>query len=138
MMRDMATNGDGAGQGDQTSDLHVTDQELVTQQLRRREAWLAEAQRLSHTGSFGWNVLTDEHFWSEETFRIFEFANSRKITLPVILERVHPHDMPSVTMAMAAAANGEGINLECRLLLLEGRVKYLHLVARAERDSKEI
>jgi hypothetical protein len=40
----------------------------MTQELRRREAHLAEAQRLSHTGSFGWNVLTDEHFWSDETF----------------------------------------------------------------------
>src|SRR6267154_838074 len=46
------------------SSIDVTEHELVTQELRRREAYLAEAQRLSHTGSFGWNVFTDEHSWS--------------------------------------------------------------------------
>jgi len=117
------------------SAIDVTDHELVTQELRRREAYLAEAQRLSHTGSFGWNVLTDEHFWSDETFRIFEFPNSCKVSLPVILERVHPHDRPSANMAMAAAAAGEGIDLECRLLLAGARIKYLHIVGKAERDS---
>jgi len=42
-----------------------------TEQLQRRQAYFVEAERLSHTGSFGWNVSTDEHFWSDETFRIF-------------------------------------------------------------------
>ncbi len=59
---------------------------------RLAEAYLAEAQRLSHTGSFGWNVATDEHFWSEETFRIFGYDASTKMTLPLVLERVHPED----------------------------------------------
>ncbi len=107
----------------------------MTRELRRREAYLAEAQRLSHTGNFGWNVLTDEHFWSDETFRIFEFATSRKISLPMILERVHPHERPSVKTALDAAANGAAIDLECRLLLPDGRIKYLHIVGKAERDS---
>ena len=117
------------------SALDVTEHELVTRELRRREAYLAEAQRLSHTGSFGWNVVTDEHSWSDETFRIFEFANSLKVSLPIILERVHPHDLPSVKMAMDAATNGKGFDLECRLLVPDGRVKDLHIVAKAERDS---
>jgi PAS domain S-box-containing protein len=117
------------------SALDVTEHELATQELRRREAYLAEAQRLSHTGSFGWNVLTDEHFWSDETFRIFEFANSSTISLTMILERVHPHDRSSVKIATAAAANGEGIDIECRLLMPDGQIKYLHIVGKAERDS---
>jgi hypothetical protein len=58
--------------------MDVTDHELLTRELRRREAYLAEAQRLSHTGSFGWNISTGEIFWSDETFRIFEFALPRK------------------------------------------------------------
>src|SRR6202030_2355388 len=91
------------------------------------------AQTLSHTGSFGWNVFTDEHFWSDETFRLFEFHHSWKITLPMILERIHPQDRPSVKMALSAAANGEGIDVECRLLLPDGRIKYLHVVGKAER-----
>ena len=110
----------------------VTGHELLTRELRRREAYLAEAQKLSHTGSFGWRVSSGEIFWSDETFRIFEFSPSSNLSLQTILERVHPQDMPSVKMALAAATRGEGIDLEHRLLMLDGRIKYLHVVARAE------
>jgi PAS domain S-box-containing protein len=112
--------------------MDVKGHELLTRELRRREAYLAEAQRLSHTGSFGWSVSTDEHFWSEETFRIFEFAPSSKISLPMILERVHPEDIPSANMAITAANGGEGIELELRLLMPDGRIKYLHVIGEAE------
>ncbi len=107
----------------------------MTQELQRREAYLAEAQRLSHTGSFGWNVSTDEHFWSDETFRIFEFAPSSKVSLEMILDCVHPQDMSSVNMAIAAANRAEGIDLEFRLLMPDGRIKYLHVVGKAERGE---
>src|ERR1700723_4754861 len=103
------------------SGIDVTDHELLAQELRRREAYLAEAQRLSHTGSFGWNVSTDEFSWSEETFRIFEFDPSSKVSLQMILERIHPQDLPSVKMAIAAAITGEGIDHEHRLLRSEER-----------------
>ena len=112
--------------------MDVTDHELVTRELRRRESYLAEAQRLSQTGSFGWRVSSGEIFWSDETFRIFEFAPSSKVSLHMILERVHPQDMPSVEMAMAAATRAEGIDLECRLLMPGGKIKYLHVVGKAE------
>ena len=117
------------------SAIDVTEHELLTQELRRREAYLAEAQRLSHTGSFGWNVSTDEHFWSDETFRIFEFDPSSKVSLQMILECVHPQDMPSVKMAIAAATRADGIDLESRLLMPDGRIKYLHVVGKAERGE---
>src|SRR5580765_3800564 len=107
----------------------------MTQELQRREAYLAEAQRLSHTGSFGWNVSTDEHFWSDETFRIFEFDPSSKVSLPMILECVHPQDMPAAQEAIAAATRAEGIDLEIRLLMPDGRIKYLHVVGKAERGD---
>ena len=77
----------------------------------------------------------DEHFWSDETFRIFEFAPSSKISLPMILERVHPQDRPSAETAITAANKGEGIDLELRLLVPDGRIKYLHVVGKAERDK---
>src|SRR6267378_5033652 len=115
--------------------MDVKDHELLTRELRRREAYLAEAQRLSHTGSFGWNTLTGEIVWSDETFRIFEFAPSSKVSMPIILERVHPQDMPLVEMAIGAATRGEGIDLEHRLLMPDGRIKYLHVVGKAERDE---
>jgi formate hydrogenlyase transcriptional activator len=110
--------------------IDVTEHELLTQELRLREAYLAEAQRLSHTGSFGWNVSTGEIFWSDETFRIFEFAASCKPSLQMILERVHPQDMPSVEMAIAAATRGEAIDLEYRQRMPDGRIKYLHIVGK--------
>jgi formate hydrogenlyase transcriptional activator len=112
--------------------MDFTDHGLLTRELRRRESYLAEAQRLSHTGSFGWRVSSGEIFWSDETFRIFEFAPSSKVSMPMILERVHPQDMPSVEMAIGAATRGEGIDLEHRLVMPDGRIKYLHVVGKAE------
>jgi formate hydrogenlyase transcriptional activator len=113
----------------------IDDHKRAEEALRRSEHCLAEAQRLSHTGSFGWNVSTDEHFWSDETFRIFEFDPSSRVSLPRILERVHPQDMPAVNVAIARAASGEGIDLEIRLLMPDGRIKHLHVVGKAERDQ---
>src|SRR5580698_5162707 len=60
--------------------------------LRRSEAYLAEAQRISHTGSFGWDVSSGEVYWSEETFRIFEYDPANKPTVEVILLRTNPED----------------------------------------------
>src|SRR6266851_1057152 len=111
----------------------ITERKDADEAIRRSEAYLAEAQQLSRTGSFGWNVSTDEHFWSDETFRIFEFAPSSNVSLQMILDRVHPQDMPSVNMALAAANRAEGIDLEFRLLMSDGRVRYLHVVAKAEK-----
>lgn len=115
--------------------MDVTPNEFLARELRRREAYLAEAQSLSHTGSFGWNISTGEIFWSDETFRIFEFAPSSRVSLPMILDRVHPQDMPSVEMGIAAASRGEGFDLEHRLLMPEGRIKYLHVVGKAKRGE---
>jgi C4-dicarboxylate-specific signal transduction histidine kinase len=70
--------------------MDVTEKEHLTEELRRREAHLAEAQRLSHTGSFGWRVSTGEILFSEETFQIFQF--DRTTTLELALQRVHPED----------------------------------------------
>src|SRR6267378_5979344 len=74
------------------SALDVTEHELLTQELRRREAYLTEAQRLSHTGSFGWRPDTGEIVWSDETYRIFESDPAEKPTLSMVLQRTHPMD----------------------------------------------
>jgi formate hydrogenlyase transcriptional activator len=115
--------------------MDIRERQVAEEAIRRSEAYLAEAQRLSHTGSFGWNVSTDEHFWSDETFRIFEFAPASKLSLQMILDRVHPKDMPSVNMAIAAGNRAEGIDLEFRILMPDGRIKYLHVVGKAERRA---
>src|SRR5207247_6302639 len=62
--------------------------ELQEEKLQQSEAYLTEAQRLSHTGSFGWKPSTDEIIWSEETFRIFRYDRSTKPTVELVLKRL--------------------------------------------------
>ena len=64
---------DGVGTRFAGTIMDITEEETLTQELNRSQAYLAEAQSLSHTGSFGWVVSTGEIFWSQETFRIFEY-----------------------------------------------------------------
>ncbi len=80
----------------------VTDHELLTQELRRREAYLAEAQRLSHTGSFGWRPGCEEHVWSDETYCIFEYDPAEKVALDMIMGRVHPEDRNLVSLGRSS------------------------------------
>ena len=97
--------------------------------LRRSEAYLAEAQRLSHTGSFGWNVRTGEIFWSDETYRIFEFEPTTKSTVELVIERTHPNDRELVRRAIESASiEKRALILEHRLLMPNGAVKYVHVV----------
>src|SRR5271156_6843991 len=76
--------------------------------LRRSEAYLAEGQRLSHTGSFGWNVQSGENYWSEETYRIFEFDRTIKAHVSLVFQRVHPDDAAMVKETIERASrNGK-------------------------------
>jgi len=103
---------------------------------RRSEAYLAEAQRLSHTGSFGWKPSTDEIIWSEETFRIFQYDRSIKPTVELVLQRVHPEDLARGKQIIESALqDGKDFDLEHRLLMPDGAVKHVHIVAHAERDE---
>jgi PAS domain-containing protein len=82
-----------------------------TEELRRSEAFLAEAQRLSATGSFSWRVATDEITWSEQTYRIFELEPAVPVTLERIGTRTHPEDVP-LFQEMVDRARGEGDDFE--------------------------
>jgi PAS domain S-box-containing protein len=107
-----------------------------TSASRRSNAYLTEALRLSQTGSFGWNVLTEELFWSEETFRIFEYDKAVTPTISLVLERVHPDDQDSVQKAIDLASSRKTpVDLEHRLLMPDGTVKSVHVVARASEDD---
>src|SRR6266403_1670376 len=118
------------------SAIDVTEHELLTQDLRRREAYLAEAQRLSHTGSFGWKPDTGEIVWSDETYRIFEYDRSVKPTLDSLAQRVHPGDLAEVREVINRAFSG-ATNFEhaYRLLLPDGRVKHVHAIAHTLQDA---
>jgi PAS domain S-box-containing protein len=111
--------------------IDVTENEILTQELRRREAYLTEAQRLSHTGSFGWRPGCGEHVWSDETYRIFEYDPAEKATLDMIVERVHPEDRSLVLeLVERASTSGGAIDCEYRLLFADDRVKYVRVLAR--------
>ena len=106
--------------------------------LRQSEAYLAEAQRLSHTGSFGWWPSTGEILWSEETFRIFEYDQATKPSIEVILQRVHREDAASVKETVERASqDGKDFEHEYRLVMPESGVKHVHVVGHAERDESD-
>ena len=104
--------------------------------LRRSEAFLAEAQRLSLTGSFSWQVATDELTWSDQLYRIFEFDPGMPVTLELIGTRIHPEDVP-VLHDMIERAQGAGTDFEYehRLQMPDQSIKYVHMVAHATRDE---
>jgi PAS domain S-box-containing protein len=103
---------------------------------QRNEAYLAEAQRLSHTGSFGWRVSTGEIIWSEESFRIFQYDRTTIPTVELILQRVHPDDAAQVKPTIERAAqDGKDFDHEFRLVMPNGSVKYVHVVAHALGDE---
>jgi DNA-binding NtrC family response regulator/HAMP domain-containing protein len=105
--------------------------------LHAKEAYLAEAQRLSHTGSFGWNVSSGEVFWSEETFRIFQADRTTQPTVEFLLQRVHPEDKALVQQTIECASQeGKDFDFEHRLRMPDGSVKFVHVVSRAGKDER--
>ena len=118
--------------------MDITEEESRTQELKRSQAYLAKAQSLSHTGSFGWAVSTGEIFWSEETFRIFEYDSSIRPTVELVLERIHPDDKAFVRQVIdRAGQDGKDFHVEHRLLMPDKRIKYLHIIAQRQRDNSE-
>ena len=104
--------------------------------LRRSEAYLAEAQRLSHTGSFGWKPDSGEIVWSDETYRIFEYDHAVKPTIDLVAQRVHPKDRPEFLKVIdRASQTGTDFEHEYCLLLADGQVKHVNAIAHALRDA---
>jgi len=116
--------------------MDITEQEELTQELGRREAYLAEAQRLSHTGSFGWKPDTGELIWSAETYRIFEYDQAVRPTIDLVVQRAHPEDRADVQSVIERASRGASdFEHTYRLLLPGGRVKHVHALAHVTQDA---
>jgi PAS domain S-box-containing protein len=116
--------------------MDVTATKHAEEKLRRSEAYLAEAQILSHTGSFGWNVSSGEIYWSEETYKIFEYDRTAKLTLELVFRRIHPDDRDRVQQTIDRVSGARAdFDFEHRLLMPDGSVKYLHVLARALESS---
>jgi formate hydrogenlyase transcriptional activator len=118
------------------SAIDVTEHELLTQELRRREAYLTEAQSLSHTGSFGWKPESGEIVWSDETYRIFEYGHGVKPTIDLVLQRVHPEERADFLRVIDRASGGvTHFEHTYRLLFPDGRVKHVHALAHVVQDA---
>jgi PAS domain S-box-containing protein len=113
-----------------------TERVRAAESLGKREAELREAysqlamgQRVSETGSFAWDLTLDQHSWSEETYRIWEFDPSIPITIDMIVATVHPEDMPTIETALASAMEGGGFDIVFRIITPKGTLKHIHGVA---------
>jgi signal transduction histidine kinase len=131
---------------ERTSQLTAVNRELTKEVLQRKraeealqrsETYLAEAQRISHTGSFGWDVSSGQIFWSEEAFRIFENDPANQPTVEVILQRTHPEDRAFVQETInQAARNRKAFDFEHRLMMPDGSVKYVRVVGHPSTDDE--
>jgi C4-dicarboxylate-specific signal transduction histidine kinase len=107
-----------------------------TAELQRSEAYLAEAQRLSHIGSFGWDICSGKLFWSEEMFRIFECDRSHQPTVDFVLQRTHPQDRAVVHQTiLRARQDRKDLDFEHRLLLPDGQIRRVHIVGHPAVDE---
>lgn len=110
----------------------ITQRKRAVDRLRQSEAYLAQAQKLSLTGSFGWNVATGELVWSDETYRILGYDSSVTPSADRVLARVHPDDLARVRATLNAARQSIGnLDIEHRLMQPDGTVKFVHVVAHA-------
>jgi PAS domain S-box-containing protein len=126
------------GDSERTAAVDKAHEDLKASQadLQRRWQYLAEAQRLSHSGNFGWKVRSGELVWSDETYKILGFARQTNPTLDLVFDRVHPEDRDRLQQLQdRATQNGIDLDVEHRILLPDGVIKYVRVVAHAGRDS---
>jgi len=112
------------------TDSRIAEESLKTNEaeLKRAHSHLTEAQRLSHTGSFTWDLQADDHTWSAEIYRIFGFEPGSKVTMPRIQAAIHPDDMQMVAAVLGRAAEGADFDLVFRIITTNGAVRYAHVV----------
>jgi PAS domain S-box-containing protein len=114
----------------------ITERKRSEEELRRSDAFLAEAQRLSSTGSFSWRVSTDEITWSEQLYRIFEFEQGVPLTVQRVMSRVHPEDAALLhDMIKRARSDGIAFDFEHRLQMPDRSIKHVHMVAHGTRNQ---
>src|SRR5262249_46086750 len=112
----------------------IEDRKLAEVQLEQAFAQLTEAQRLSQTGSFTWDLRADEHIWSSEIYRIFGFEPGIKVTMQMIQSAIYPEDIPAVEATIGRAAEGADFDLHFRIVTPGGALKHIYVVGhRVER-----
>jgi len=107
----------------------ITGRKRAEEALKRSEAYLAAGQRLSHTGSWALNMLSDELFWSQESFRIFEVdpATPSASLVKMFLSRLHPEDRPKITQGLQeAAVQNKSYSVDYRIVLSDASIRHIH------------
>jgi PAS domain S-box-containing protein len=107
----------------------IEDKKRAEYAQQRSETYLAEAQRLSKTGSFAWKIGTDEIFWSKETYRIMGIDETVKPTIKLLMQRIHPEDRALVQRQLDRARRDQDLDYEYALLMPDAAVKHLHVRA---------
>ena len=107
----------------------IEDRKRAEAELRRAYDSFADAQRLSKTGSFITDLVGDDHNWSEEAYRIFEFDPGTKVTVQRIRDIIHPDDLPSFDSVIARGMSGVDVNFAFRIVTARGAVKHVRGVA---------
>ena len=111
--------------------IDIEDRKRAEEQLQRSEAFLAQGQRISHTGSFGWSVATGEFYWSDENYNILEYDRGVQASVDLALQRMHPNDRDRVRRLLEdAIKDKKDFDSEHRLLMPDGRVKHVHTTGR--------
>src|ERR1700747_402671 len=126
------------GDAERTAAVEKANEDLKASQsdLQRRWHYLAEAPSLSHSGTFGWKVHTGELVWSNETYKILGFARETHPTLNLVFDRIHPEDRDRLQQLRdRATQNGMDLDMEHRVLLPDGVIRHVHVVAHAGRDN---
>ena len=111
-------------------DFEIDKRKKAEDKLRKIEAYIAEAQKLSGTGGFSINISTNELWCSEETFSIAGFETGTKPTVEDAFGRVHPDDKQMVRDILdRCIAEGKYLDYEIRFLMPDGLIKYVHVAA---------
>src|SRR5580698_831810 len=119
-----------------SSEERLAETSRLYRELQRSEAFLAQGQKISRTGSFGRNVLSEKLYWSEETFEIYELDRSVEPTMGWLISRIHPADRVRVQQTVESAIHQRtGFDIEYRLMTRGGSVKYLHVVVQAHDNA---
>jgi len=115
----------------------ITERKRSEEALRRSEAYLSEGQRLSHTGSWARNVSTGDIFFSPESFRIFGLdSGSTKMTLEMLLSRIHPHDRPSMEETIRVAIHeASDFEADYRIIVEDGSIRHIHTLGHPVKNA---
>jgi PAS domain S-box-containing protein len=109
----------------------IEDQKRAEDSLRKNQAYLDQAQQLSHTGSFGWNIATGDIIWSKEAYQILGFDRTVRPTIGLVIQCVPTDEREPLQRQIDRFVNGEqDLHYEHGWICPDGRIKQLHVRAR--------